>query len=72
MYVTDTYVGCTSAASTCAGDARRLIVAVVPDNHGRLDIGQNSPAYVSTIFTNPVPSNQSNSSIGLTLGLNIG
>jgi hypothetical protein len=28
--------------------------------------------YLSTIFTNPVPSNQVNSSIGLTLGSTIG
>jgi hypothetical protein len=28
--------------------------------------------YVSTVFTNPTPSNEPTTSIGLTLGLNIG
>lgn len=80
-YVTETYVGCGDATvnpslaacgASTAGDARRLIVAVLPDGVGGFDKGPNSPQYVSTIFTNPVPSNQVNTSIGLTLGVNIG
>jgi type II secretory pathway pseudopilin PulG len=74
-YVTETYVGCSSSLGSCtaaAGDARRVIVAVLPHNGGRYDIGQNSPVYLSTIFTNPVPTNQINNSIGLTLGVNLG
>ncbi len=76
-YVTDTYVGCTTtgglgSCTSATGDARRLIVAVVPTSAGRNNLGPNAPAFVSTIFTNPVPTNQVNSSIGLTLGLGIG
>ena len=47
-----------------------MIVAVVPDSPSTF--GQASPVYVSSILTNPVPSNQPNSSVGLTLGLTIG
>jgi prepilin-type N-terminal cleavage/methylation domain-containing protein len=97
-YVTDTYVGCTTAAGSTAGtcpttsgnvvsgctwpattststtcaDARRVIVAVVLNNHGSYVIGQSSPVYVSTIFTSPTPANAPNASIGLTLGLQLG
>lgn len=74
-YVTDTYIGCSSALGNCSaatGDARRVVVAVLLGNRGRHDIGQSSPVYVSSIFTNPVPTNQVNSSIGLTLGVNLG
>lgn len=80
-YVTDTYVGCAGSTvnsslgacgSSTNSDARRLIVAVVPDNGGSLDSGVNAPQYMSTIFTNPVPSNQVNTSIGLSLGLSLG
>jgi type II secretory pathway pseudopilin PulG len=73
--------GCTwpsgaSVSTTCA-DARRVIVAVVMDNHGyrsngRAEIGPNSPVYVSTVFTNPNPSNAPDNPAGVTLGLNIG
>jgi type II secretory pathway pseudopilin PulG len=66
----------TTASTTCA-DARRVIVAVVMNNHGyatggRSEIGPNSPVYVSTIFTNPNPSNSPDNPAGVTLGLNIG
>ncbi len=66
----------TAASTTCA-DARRVIVAVVMDNHGyatggRSQIGPNSPVYVSTVFTNPNPSNSPDNPAGVTLGLNIG
>jgi hypothetical protein len=71
---------CTTTCWSPLGDAKRVTVAVVMSNGGTNNagssanarIGQNSPVYVSTIFTNPVPSNQSNSSIGLSLGLNLG
>jgi type II secretory pathway pseudopilin PulG len=73
-------VGCNSSsswptstsASTACADARRVVVAVVLNDHGRRNIGQNTPVYVSTIFTNPVPSNAPQNSIGLTLGGTIG
>jgi prepilin-type N-terminal cleavage/methylation domain-containing protein len=60
------------ASTTACSDARRVIVAVVLNNHGRYTIGQASPVYLSTIFTNPVPSNAPNSSVGITLGLQLG
>jgi type II secretory pathway pseudopilin PulG len=74
-YVTDTYIGCNSSVGSCStstGDARRVIVAVVADSVGRNNVGPNAPVYIATIFTSPIPSNQVNSSIGLTLGVNIG
>jgi prepilin-type N-terminal cleavage/methylation domain-containing protein len=78
QYVTATNLGClggsadyaAGVAGACYADARRIIVAVVPDTPGTF--GQASPVYVSSILTNPVPSNQPNSSVGLTLGLTIG
>lgn len=74
-YVTSTFVGCNTAAlgGTCAGDARRVVVAVKLDQVGsNKNLGQNTPTYASTTFTNPVPSNQPNSTVGITLGLNVG
>jgi prepilin-type N-terminal cleavage/methylation domain-containing protein len=65
----------TTASTTCA-DARRVIVAVVVNNtyasNHRAEIGPNSPVYVSTVFTNPNPSNSPDNPAGVTLGLNIG
>jgi prepilin-type N-terminal cleavage/methylation domain-containing protein len=61
----------TTTSTTCA-DARRVTVAVVMNDHGRNDIGPNTPVYISTVFANPSPSNEPTTSIGLTLGLNIG
>lgn len=65
----------TAASTTCA-DARRVIVAVVVNNplasDGRAEIGPNSPVYVSTVFTNPNPSNSPDNPAGATLGVNIG
>lgn len=70
-----TWPSSTSASTTCA-DARRVIVAVVVNSGfastGRADIGPNSPVYVSTVFTNPNPSNSPDNPAGVTLGLNIG
>jgi type II secretory pathway pseudopilin PulG len=75
-YVTETFVGCNTLLQPgvgCTNDARRVTVAVAFNNSsGRSDTAPNSPIYVSTIFTNPVPSNAPNSSIGITLGLTIG
>lgn len=63
-----------SPSSTVCADARRVIVAVVLNNHGRYDTGPSSPVYVSTVFTNPTPTNDAptNSSLGLTLGAQLG
>jgi type II secretory pathway pseudopilin PulG len=61
----------TASSTTCA-DARRVIVAVIPASNGRYDVGQASPVYVSTIFTNPEPSNSASGTLGLTLGLQLG
>jgi type II secretory pathway pseudopilin PulG len=76
---TGNVVGCSSAsswptnsASTACGDARRVIVAAVMNNNGNNATGPNAPVYVSTIFTNPTPSNEPTSTLGLTLGVNLG
>jgi hypothetical protein len=61
----------TSASTTC-GDARRVIVAVVLDDHGRNNIGPSAPVYQSAIFTNPSPSNAPSSTVGFTVGAKIG
>jgi type II secretory pathway pseudopilin PulG len=70
-----TWPSSTSVSTTCA-DARRVIVAVVVNSgfasNGRAEIGPNSPVYVSTVFTNPNPSNSPDNPAGVTLGLNIG
>jgi type II secretory pathway pseudopilin PulG len=74
-YVTQTNVGCNSSlgSGSCTNDARRVTVAVAYTNSsGRLNTAPNSPLWISTIFTNPTPSNAPNSSIGITLGLSIG
>ena len=62
----------TTTTSTACADARRVIVAVILNNHGRNDVGPNTPVYVSTIFTNPIPSNEPTNTLGLTLGVQIG
>ena len=53
-----------------------MIVAVVGNNSyaadHRAEIGPNAPVYVSTVFTNPDPSNSPDNPAGVTLGLNIG
>ncbi|MEA2355034.1 MAG: hypothetical protein QOD61_1163 [Solirubrobacteraceae bacterium] len=74
-YVTQATVPCnTTVLGGCsADDVRRVIVAVLLDNTtGSQSIGPNTPVYMSTIFSNPIPSNQPSSAIGLRLGLNIG
>jgi len=69
-----TFPTTSSASSTLCTDARRVIVAVVLDDHGEQVLGPSSPVYVSTIFTNPTPTNDApaNSSLGLTLGAQLG
>jgi len=69
---TCTFPTTSSPTSTLCSDARRVIVAVVIDDHGRLNIGPSAPVYVSTIFTNPTPSNEPSSTIGITLGVQLG
>lgn len=61
-----------SPNSTVCSDARRVVVAVVLDDHGRLDLGPYGPVYESAVFSDPSPSNQPSSSIGFTLGVHIG
>ena len=67
-----TFPSTSSPASTLCSDARRVIVAVVLDDHGRLNIGPSAPVYVSSIFTNPTPANEPTSTIGITLGVQLG
>lgn len=74
-YVTQASIPCnTTVLGGCAAaDARRVIVAVLLDNPtSSKSIGPNTPVYVSTLFSNPIPSNQPSSATGLRLGLNIG
>jgi Tfp pilus assembly protein PilW len=80
-YVTDTNVGacatptgtsCSGSATTFTGDARRVIVAVKFNGETGYATGDTAPVYLSTLFTNPIPSNQPNGSVGITLGLSIG
>jgi type II secretory pathway pseudopilin PulG len=83
-YVTQTSVGCNSSLGSggCTGDARRVIVVAVDSQAAtrcsstvsinRCSLGANAPVYLTTIFTNPTPSNAPNKSIGLTLGLQLG
>jgi prepilin-type N-terminal cleavage/methylation domain-containing protein len=67
----------TSTSTACA-DARRVIVAVFYDdagtfsNNGRSLLGTNAPVYISTVFTNPTPSNSPESAAGVTLGAQLG
>ena len=72
----NTVSGCsfptTTASSTECADARRVIVAVVPTPSAHQDAAQNSPVYISTVFTNPTPSNAPTSAIGINLGASIG
>jgi hypothetical protein len=74
-FVTKATIGCNSVLGACAADdARRVIVAARLNSigNGRQNLGPNNPIYLSTIIANPVPSNQSNSSTGIRIGLNIG
>jgi type II secretory pathway pseudopilin PulG len=84
-YVTETSVGCNSSFGngSCTDDARRVIVAAV-DAQAQADCSSattpnlcaqsgDAPVYLSTIFTNPTPSNANfDSSVGITLGVQLG
>jgi type II secretory pathway pseudopilin PulG len=71
-YVTQTDVGCNTAVlGGCSDDARRVVVAVIPTSN-LSGLGPQHPLYETSIFTNPVPSNQPNASLGLTVGVNLG
>jgi type II secretory pathway pseudopilin PulG len=69
--VTQTNVGVTPTTGTpCTDDARRVIVAVRFVNSSTAqNTGPNTPLYVSTIFTNPVPTSQAGGALGLSLGV---
>jgi Tfp pilus assembly protein PilW len=69
--VTQTNVGVTPTTATpCSDDARRVIVAVKFVNPSTAkNTGPNTPLYVSTIFTNPVPTSQVGGAVGLSLGV---
>jgi len=74
-YVTKASVPCnTTVLGGCAADdVRRVVVAVALDNaSGGKSIGPNAPVYMSTVFSDPIPTNQPSSAAGLRLGLNIG
>jgi prepilin-type N-terminal cleavage/methylation domain-containing protein len=62
--------GTTSTASSPCADARRVIVAVVPEPttvHSALE--RLTPVYVSSIFTNPIPTGSDESgTVGISLG----
>ena len=67
----------TTTASTPCGDARRLIVAVVPNPPDQTSPGVShqlarvTPVYLSTILTDPTPAGANASSAGLTLNLSV-
>lgn len=68
-YVTQTNTaGCNNLLvnGTCTGDVRRVILAVVLNSQAT-DPGANYPAYSTTLFANPVASNQTNTASGLKL-----
>jgi acyl CoA:acetate/3-ketoacid CoA transferase beta subunit len=88
-YVTNTNVGCadlsgSGGAANCAGDARRVVVAVCyassdgtcqgsPSSRSPYNASPTTPVYVTTIFTNPVPSNQPGlGRAGVYLGVQLG
>jgi hypothetical protein len=82
-FVTQTNVGCNTSYGGCGTDARRVVVAAVDSqaaaacssavaSKDRCVIGADAPVYVTTIFTNPVPTNSPDSSVGITLGLQTG
>jgi prepilin-type N-terminal cleavage/methylation domain-containing protein len=69
--VTQTTVGPTASVnSPCTDDSRRVIVAARFVNSGtRQDQGPTTPLYISTIFTNPIPTNQASGAVGISLGV---
>jgi type II secretory pathway pseudopilin PulG len=74
-FVTQTNLGCNSSlgSGSCSNDARRVVVGVqLNQTNTNSGAGPSAPTYLSTIFTNPIPTNAPNSSVGITLGLGIG
>lgn len=64
--------GVASSCPACAGDLRRVVVAVkLQSSPGHAAFGANAPLYTSTLVSNPIPSNQASGAVGLRLGLNI-
>jgi prepilin-type N-terminal cleavage/methylation domain-containing protein len=59
------------ATTTTNSDVRRVIVAVQLNALGSRNEGPNTPQYLTTVITNPVPSDQVNNADGLRLGLNV-
>jgi hypothetical protein len=50
-----------------------VVVAVQLDPVNQLNNGQRqAPQYLTTVLTNPVPSDQVNNALGLRIGLNVG
>ena len=53
-------------------DVRRVVVAVQLDATNQLNNNRKqTPQYLTTVITNPVPSDQVNNAIGLRIGLNV-
>jgi type II secretory pathway pseudopilin PulG len=82
-YVTNTNLGCadlsgSGGTANCTGDARRVVVAVCYASsngtcQGRpYDASPTTPVFVTTMFANPVPSNQPNGRSGVFLGVQLG
>jgi type II secretory pathway pseudopilin PulG len=65
-FVTQTSTaGCNTAlGGSCTGDVRRVILAAVLD-HAATDIGPSYPTYTTTMFGNPIASNQPTNASGL-------
>jgi type II secretory pathway pseudopilin PulG len=59
-----TAVGCNTALGSCTGDARRVVLAVLM-NHSAADIGASYPTYATTVFANPIASDQTTTASGL-------
>jgi type II secretory pathway pseudopilin PulG len=69
-----------TAGSLCTGtvtaasnsDVRRVVVAVQLDATNQLNHNRKpAPQYLTTVITNPVPSDQVNNALGLRIGLNV-
>jgi type II secretory pathway pseudopilin PulG len=60
-----TTAGCnTSLGASCTGDVRRVVLAVLL-NHAAADVGPSYPTYSTTVFTNPLASDQTANASGL-------
>jgi prepilin-type N-terminal cleavage/methylation domain-containing protein len=80
-YITRAKVGVNTLLSACpstqgtgstADDARRVIVAAkLYQPAARTDVDANAIQYATTLFGNPIPSNQCQGATGLRIGVNI-